>query len=261
MSAVAAAIAGSAVIGGIAVYLASESESEAADKAIASQEKMSTESLALQKVLADQSRADVEPWRAAGERALTDIQKGIDTGAFEVSDREPFDASQVDVTQDPGYDFRMSQGVDALDASASARGRLLSGAQREALTGYGQEMGSQEYGNAYARARSEYDDEYARETQEKARKFNILSSMAGTGQIASGQQVGINRNLANQSTNIMGNQGRAVAQGEYAKGQARAGAYQGGAQTVNQAAQNWLYYKELGKKNPIGTIAPQIGNA
>jgi hypothetical protein len=245
MSVVSAAIVGSALVGAGSAYLSSEAQADAADKGIAAQERMSTASLALQKELAAQSREDVEPWRAAGERALTDIQKGIDTGAFDMSERPAFDASQVDVTQDPGYQFRMDQGVDALDASASARGRLLSGAQRKALTGFGQELGSQEYGNAYARSKGEYDDQYARESQEKARKFNVLSSMAGTGQIAAGQNVGTNRNLANMSTNIMTNQGRAVAQGEAAKGNARAGAYQGGAQSVNQAAQNWLLYKNL----------------
>lgn len=47
----------------------------------------------------------------------------------------------------PGYNFRLQQGVNALDRSASARGMNLSGAQGQALTDYGQGQASQEWGN------------------------------------------------------------------------------------------------------------------
>lgn len=52
---------------------------------------------------------------------------------------------------DPGYQFRMKSGQDALEGSAAARGNLNSGATLKALTRYGQDFGSNEYQNAYGR--------------------------------------------------------------------------------------------------------------
>ncbi len=47
----------------------------------------------------------------------------------------------------PGYQFRMDQGLGALDKSAAARGRLRSGAQNKAITRYAQGVASDEFGN------------------------------------------------------------------------------------------------------------------
>ncbi len=51
----------------------------------------------------------------------------------------------------PGYQFRMDEGINALDKSAAARGRLRSGAQNKALTRYGQGLASEEFGNYTSR--------------------------------------------------------------------------------------------------------------
>jgi hypothetical protein len=61
------------------------------------------------------------------------------------------DFSMADYQADPGYAFRLSEGQKALERSAAARGGLISGGALKAATRYGQDMGSQEYGNAYNR--------------------------------------------------------------------------------------------------------------
>jgi hypothetical protein len=248
MSAIAVAIIGSAIIGVGGSYMAGEAQKEAADKAVKSQEKISKENIDLQRELTQQQREDVEPWRVAGEGALQSLQAGIESGEFDMGD------SKIDVNleDDPGYRFRLSEGVNALDASASARGRLLSGAQAKGVNEYAQNVASNEYGAAYARGA----DEYARESNRKLRKFNALSSLAGTGQVAATDQANRTSALASNTGNIMNNLGQAQAQGEYNKGNARAGAYQGGAQSINQAAQNWLIYKNL---NTAPAVAPAAG--
>ena len=53
--------------------------------------------------------------------------------------------------QDPGYGFRMSEGLKAVDRQAAARGGLISGNALKASQTYGQDMASQEYQNAYNR--------------------------------------------------------------------------------------------------------------
>lgn len=227
MSVVAAAVIGSAVVGGVSAYQSGKSQEKAAKKAAESQEAIADENVALQRELANQQREDFAPWRDVGQKALDQIWSGVQSGEFEVG--------PIDVTTDPGYRFRMDQGIEALDKSAAARGRLLSGAQQKGVTDYAQNVASQEYANAYAR-----------EANEKARKYNMLSGLSSGGQASAAGQAQATSNLASTTGNILSNLGQSQAQSEYAQGQARAGAYQGMAQAGNQAAQNWLTYKTLG---------------
>lgn len=56
---------------------------------------------------------------------------------------------------DPGYNFRLKSGGNAITNSAAANGMIQSGDTLKALEQYGQDMGSQEYGNAFNRWLSE----------------------------------------------------------------------------------------------------------
>ena len=56
------------------------------------------------------------------------------------------------LSEDPGYQFRLDQGVKAIDQSAAAKGTLRSGGTLKDIMGYGQDLASQEYGNAFNRA-------------------------------------------------------------------------------------------------------------
>jgi hypothetical protein len=63
--------------------------------------------------------------------------------------------TDVSAFLDPSMAFRLKQGEDAIQNSAAARGGLLSGNTLKQLTKYGQDMGSQEYANAFNRANSD----------------------------------------------------------------------------------------------------------
>jgi uncharacterized membrane protein YqiK len=80
--------------------------------------------------------------------------------------------------KDPGYAFRLSEGQKALDASAAARGGLISGNALRAAQAYGQNMGSQEYQNAFNRYQAE-----------RQAQLGPLQSLAGVGQTTA-QQLG-----------------------------------------------------------------------
>lgn len=56
-----------------------------------------------------------------------------------------------DVLGDPGYQFRLEQGRKAIETSASARGLLNSGGNLSDILGFGQQLGSQEFGNVFDR--------------------------------------------------------------------------------------------------------------
>ena len=136
------------------------------------------------------------PWLQAGVNALGVMQKtaGNVPGAFK------FGAS--DFTQDPGYAFRLQQGQKALDASAAARGGLISGNALRAAQGYGQEMGSQEYQNAYNRALTGYNTGVASENQ----LYNRQAAMAGIGQTAANTLGTAGQNYATSVGNALTNQ-------------------------------------------------------
>ena len=60
-------------------------------------------------------------------------------------------AAQEFLQMDPGYGFRLSEGMKALERSAAARGGLISGNALRAAQRYGQDLASQEFGQAYNR--------------------------------------------------------------------------------------------------------------
>lgn len=174
-SAAASAIGGigGAIIQGNATRDAVRMQTEAADRA----NKMQWD-------MYQQQRADYEPWRAAGSKAIGDMGNADFQRDFTMSD----------FNQDPGYAFRMQEGQKALERSAAARGGLQSGGTLRSLARYGQDYASNEYQNAYNRFNADRD-----------RRFNRLSSIAGAGQTASNQLLNAGSNYANQiGQNAMG---------------------------------------------------------
>lgn len=207
-----------------------------ASDATAAAQKYSTD---IQKQMYDQTRADQTPWRNAGVNALADLTAGTSKGGYLIApyqDQKKF--TLADFEADPGYGFRMSEGVNALDKSAAARGSLFSGAQGKALTRYGQDVGSNEYANAYNRYQSEYQNNFNRYQTNQGNQYNRLASMAGLGQTANTalQSAGNTyagaagnyamtgaQNTGNYAMTNAANTGNAQLMG----GQARASGYQG----------------------------------
>lgn len=76
---------------------------------------------------------------------------------------DPFSApsAQSVLDNDPGYQFRLDQGTQALQQSAAARGTLNTGGTLQDLVNYGQNYASSEYGNAYNRALGTYQTNFS----------------------------------------------------------------------------------------------------
>ncbi|CAB4147816.1 hypothetical protein UFOVP1017_47 [uncultured Caudovirales phage] len=70
---------------------------------------------------------------------------------------QPFTALTIDeMNADPGYQFRMQQGQQALERSGAAKGVTNTGGNLRDILDYGQQAGSQEYGAAYGRKLNDY---------------------------------------------------------------------------------------------------------
>jgi hypothetical protein len=145
------------------------------------------------------------------------------------------DFGMSDFQQDPGYAFRMSEGMKALDRSAAARGGLLSGAALKGAQRFGQDLGSQEYQNAFNRYQTN-----------RANKLNPLQSLMGAGQTAAGQVANAGQNYANQA-----------GQNYMNAGNARASGYVGSANAWSNAIGN--AYNQYNQNQMMNQMFPQGG--
>jgi hypothetical protein len=179
----------------VSLFSASQNRSaasQAADTATQASERAS----ALQYQMFQEQQKLQEPWRLAGTNALAKMQE-------QYSNMPAAFTGRVDLGQDPGYAFRLSEGQKALDRSAAARGGLISGGAMKAAQRFGQDMGSQEYQNAYNRALTGYNADVARETL----GYNRLASMAGLGQTSANTLTNAAGSYGTNVGNAMINQG------------------------------------------------------
>lgn len=78
---------------------------------------------------------------------------GGGTGGVPIFNWERFQApSYEEAMRDPGYQFALKQGTDALQGSAAAKGTLRTSGTLKDLMQYGQGMAAQQYGDVYNRA-------------------------------------------------------------------------------------------------------------
>ena len=204
-----------AVIGSTAVGLYS------ANKAAKTQSQAATQAADISQQQYEQTREDQAPYREAGYNALANLQRTAGNVP------ESFKFGNYEFNADPGYGFRFSEGQKALERNAAARGGLISGGALKAATRYGQEMGSQEFGNAFNRALTSYNTDVARENQ----LYNRQAALAGIGQTAT------------NFTNTAGAANAANVGNAYgAAGQAAASGYMGAANAVGQGVGQYLNY-------------------
>lgn len=208
---VAAAMIGAAVIGAGASASASSKASKAQQNAARAAGNVELEQYY-------QNRDDQAPWREAGQRALEQMSAGTTAGS-----EFNRDFTLADFTRDPGYEFRMQQGQQALDRSAAARGGALGGAAIKAAQRYGQDFASNEYQNAYNRFNND-----------RTQRFNRLASLAGIGQTAT-------RDVAQQGTQVASN----IAGNMIGAGNSQAANYVATGNAVSGAANslgNWAMF-------------------
>jgi len=173
----AAVVGGAAILGG--AYMSSKaSQSAAQTQADAANNAAAANTAALER------QAELSaPYRAAGETAVNQLSAMTQPGGEFTRN---FTSADLFAGMDPGYAFRLSEGNKALNASAAARGGLISGNALKAAQNYGQELGSQEYTNAFNRYQIN-----------RANRLNPLQFLSGQGQAAAaGQASNIGANTA-----------------------------------------------------------------
>lgn len=188
-----------AAIGAIGANRAAGQQADAANRATQ-----------LQSDIYQQNRADLAPWRQAGGAGLSRLQYLLGLGGQNApggaggGDYGSLmrDFGMSDYQADPGYQFRMQQGEQAINRNALANGRYNSGSVLRALQDFNSGLASQEYGNAFNRFQTQ-----------RGTRLNALQSLSGVGQSATNQTGQFGQNFANQAGSNMIGAGNAAAAG------------------------------------------------
>lgn len=166
------AVIGSSLIGASAASKAAKAQTAAAQNETQLQEKIYSE-----------TTARFDPYYSAGKNALAAYNYEMGLGD------KP--TGYGGYTKTPGYDFALKQGTDAVQASAAAKGGLNSGAAMKALTQYGQDYATNQYGTY----------------------MNRLAGISDSGQAAAANQASAGANYAAGATNAMSGAANATSAG------------------------------------------------
>jgi hypothetical protein len=201
MSGVATAIVGSAVVGGIVASNAASKQANAATQAAQIQSDAATKAAQLQSdsaAAATQAQKDALNQQIALNKPFYDVGVGA---VNKLASQQQYTPNAFSYQEDPGYAFRFNEGMKGLNATAAARGGLISGNALRAATDYGQASGSQEYQNAYNR----YLTNNAQNLQAYNTNTAVQQNLAGIGQASANNQATAFGNYGtNAGANLIG---------------------------------------------------------
>ena len=239
---------------------AAEAQQAAAQQSADAQRYAADQSIAAQKEMYQQGRADLAPYREGGTTAQNQLMMLLGIGGDQTAPgygKYARDFGMSDFTTDPGYQFRLEQGMRALNASAAAKGMGMSGANIKGATEYGQNLGSQEYQNAFNRY----------QTNRTAQLAPLQSLYAGGQAAAAGsaaQAQGLGTSLGNTYTNL----GQGLGQAAVAGGNAQASGYLNQANAVTNALNQGMssytmnnYLSGLGGRGGGSFLSPSQGGS
>jgi hypothetical protein len=223
-----------AIIGGVASVGGGLIASKGAKKAARAQEDAARRAEATQREFFNRQIELQEPFRQAGMTAQQQIMQLLGIGGDASAEGYGSLArsfGQADFEADPGYAFRQAEGMRALERSAAARGGLMSGNTLKGIQRFGQDLASQEYGNAFNRFQIE-----------RTARLNPLQSLMGSGQSAANVMTGATGQAASNIGQMQLGAGQARESGYIGQANALAGAL---GQIGSAAASFPLYQSQL----------------
>jgi len=205
---------------------AARRQSHAAEDAANTQAAAADRAAQLQYQMFQENRADLAPWRAAGERSLADLERL--QGTYEGAVLNP-----NQYQQSPGYGWLQQQGLDALRKGGAASGTPIT---RDAIQ-FGQGLALQDYTGYLGRLES---------------LMNRYAGTAQVGQTASNNLAALGQNYAGNVGNLYQNAGNAIASGQINQANARTGLYQNLANIGTNAANQYSLNNYLGNLGTQG---------
>jgi hypothetical protein len=134
------------------------------------------------------------------------------------------DFGMSDYQADPGYAFRLSEGMKQLGAGARASGGAVSGRTMMGAQNYAQGLASQEYQNAFNRYQTN-----------RANQLQPLGNLMASGQSAASNQGSAAGQYGASGGNLITGAGQAIGAGQYGAGQSMAAGQLGVGNTMGNA--------------------------
>ena len=122
-----------------------------------------------QQQAAQQAAANFRPYSQLGDYSAGQLQGRLNNNALLGN------FTMADLENDPGYQFELQEGNQAIDRAAGSRGGRYSGATLKALQRFGQGLAS-----------TRFNEAYNRDNTDKTRTYNMLSGGVNAGQGAQG---------------------------------------------------------------------------
>jgi hypothetical protein len=193
---IAAAVAGSAVIGAVASNSAAGKQEAAANNATALQDKIYNETVGRN-----------QPFVTAGTGAVNTLADELGTSgnsgvAGYGSLTKGFTPADYLANQDPGYQFQLQTGENAIQSRAAATGSAIGGAALKDLNNFAQGTAATGYQSAFDRYQTQNSNVYAR-----------LAGLAGIGQASANNSAAAGTSFGQSAGSNMIGAGNAAAAG------------------------------------------------
>ena len=160
-------------VGVVGSYMGGKAQKEAAGTAARTSKKADIRAAAL-----------YAPWREAGERSLTEVERlaGEEIPSKYLPYLEHYitgEGTPFDITTSPAYKYQLEKGTEAIGTSLAARGLYGSGAGIQAETELAERLGVGETEKMYGRLMDLYNIGQRREGETYGRQMDIARLGAG----------------------------------------------------------------------------------
>lgn len=220
-----ASLLGSGISAGTSLFGASK-QADAAQQAAQLQEQQF-----------QQTQQNQAPFIQAGQGAVGTISNDI-------NNQTGF-AAPFNFQADPGYQFNLQQGTDAINNSAAAKGGVLNGGTLKALSQYTSGLADTTYNSAYQR--------YLAGSQNS---YNQLAGLAQIGEGATSNTANAGANAANSAGNYLTQGANATAAGAVGAGNAASS----GLGTIANAGQTYAILNQLQQAGSASSYANPINS-
>jgi hypothetical protein len=220
---VAAAVAGGAIVGGVA---SSAIGGSAAKSAANTQADAANNAAQLQWQQFQQLQQNLQPYMQLGQSGIPVLQGLLTDGRLDP--QFSFNPTEQQLEQTPGYQFTLQQGLKGVDNAASAKGLNLSGAQMKGIGQYTTGLADQTYQQQYQNALQNFMTNYGVNSD----LYNRYAGLVGLGQNAAAGIGNAGLQTASQAGNFLTSGANASAAGTIGA----ANAINGGIGSISQGA-------------------------
>lgn len=184
-----------------------------------------------------QTRTDLAPYNALGQQAGGQLSSQLS------SLTQPFSMTQAQLEQTPGYQFNLTQGEQAVQNSASARGLGVSGAAMKGAANYASGLADNTYQNQFNNYQTNQNN-----------AFNKLLAVTGVGQSAAAQTGSFGQTAVQNANSALTTGAAATAAGNVGSANAISGSLTNvGNSLMNANTLNQLIASNTAKNNPTGS--------